>query len=83
MRIIPYLQKYGIRDYRGGGRASARETMMRVAKARIAKKYSCTSVRIKIRGCLSPAGPIKLNIADWDAVKNNPFSVPNRLNFLS
>ncbi len=68
-----YLQKYGIRDYRGGGRASARETMMRVAAGAIAKKYLHQRYGIKIRGCLVQLGPIKLNIADWDAVENNPF----------
>lgn len=68
-----YLQKYGIRDYRGGGRASARETMMRVAAGAIAKKYLHERYGIKIRGCLVQIGAIKLNIVDWQMVDNNPF----------
>lgn len=68
-----YLQKYGIRDYRGGGRASARETMMRVAAGAIAKKYLRERYGINIRGCLVQLGPIKLNIVDWNAVNTNPF----------
>jgi chorismate synthase len=68
-----YLQKYGIRDYRGGGRASARETMMRVAAAAIAKKYLREQYGIVIQGCLIQLGPIQLNIIDWQAVDQNPF----------
>lgn len=68
-----YLQKYGIRDYRGGGRASARETMMRVAAGAVAKKYLNERYGIKIRGCLAQLGPIKLNAVDWGAVNSNPF----------
>lgn len=68
-----YLQKYGIRDYRGGGRASARETMMRVAAGAIAKKYLQENFGILIRGCLKQLGPIKSEIIDWQAVNSNPF----------
>lgn len=68
-----YFKKYGIRDYRGGGRASARETMMRVAAGAIAKKYLLEKYGIKIRACLSQLGPIKLQIQDWQVVDSNPF----------
>lgn len=68
-----YLQKYGIRDHRGGGRASARETMMRVAAGAIARKYLHEHYKIIIRGCLSQLGPIKLATPDWNAVYENPF----------
>lgn len=68
-----YWHKYGIRDYRGGGRASARETMMRVAAGAIAKKYLSERYGITIRGCLIQLGPIQLNIVDWSAVDSSPF----------
>ena len=68
-----YHQKYGIRDYRGGGRSSARETAMRVAAGAIAKKYLRTRYGVRIRGYLSQLGPIKLALKDWDAVEQNPF----------
>ncbi len=68
-----YQQKYGLRDYRGGGRASARETCMRVAAGAIAKKYLYRHCRLKIRGYLAQLGPIKLAVEDWDAVEQNPF----------
>ncbi len=72
-----YTQKYGFRDYRGGGRSSARETAMRVAAGGIAKKYLAEQYGIKIRGYLSQLGPIKLELKDWDAVNNNPFFSPD------
>jgi chorismate synthase len=72
-----YQKKYGIRDYRGGGRASARETAMRVAAAGIAKKYLREHCGINIRGCLSRIGDIELALADWDAVDRNPFFSPD------
>ncbi len=72
-----YQQKYGIRDYRGGGRASARETCMRVAAGAIAKKYLKEKFGIIIRGCLSQIGPIKIEHKDWDAVENNVFFCPD------
>lgn len=72
-----YTQKYGFRDYRGGGRSSARETAMRVAAGGIAKKYLAEKLGVKIRGYLSQLGPIKLELKDWDAVNNNPFFSPD------
>ena len=71
-----YQQKYGIRDYRGGGRSSARETAMRVAAGAIAKKY-LAGQGILIRGYLSQLGPIKVKTVDWDEVPNNPFFCPD------
>jgi chorismate synthase len=68
-----YQQKYGLRDYRGGGRASARETCMRVAAGAIAKKYLQQHCGLTIRGYLAQLGPIKLECQDWDAVEKNPF----------
>ena len=72
-----YTQKYGFRDYRGGGRSSARETAMRVAAGGIAKKYLAEKYGIKIRGYLSQLGPIKLQLKDWDEVNHNPFFCPD------
>ncbi len=68
-----YQQKYGVRDYRGGGRSSARETAMRVAAGAIAKKYLQQSCGMVIRGYMSQLGPIRLDLLDWDAVEQNPF----------
>ena len=68
-----YQQKYGIRDYRGGGRSSARETTMRVAAGAIARKYLRQRLGIEIRGFLAQLGPIALKAADLDAVDENPF----------
>jgi chorismate synthase len=72
-----YNQKYGIRDYRGGGRSSARETAMRVAAGAIAKKYLQERYGIQIRGYLSQLGPIKVEKLDWDQVEQNPFFSPD------
>jgi len=69
-----YQKKYGIRDYRGGGRSSARETAMRVAAGAIAKKYLQQIAGIEIRGYLSQLGPIKAEQVLLDEVENNPFS---------
>ena len=71
-----YHQKYGIRDYRGGGRSSARETAMRVAAGAIAKKYLATH-GILVSGYLSQLGPIKVETVDWNEVPNNPFFCPD------
>ena len=71
-----YEQKYGLRDYRGGGRSSARETAMRVAAGAIAKKYLAAKFGIVIRGCLTQMGDIPLAIKDWDQVEQNPFFCP-------
>ena len=68
-----YQQKYGIRDYRGGGRSSARETTMRVAAGAIARKYLADRVGISIRGYVSQLGPIELEARDLDYVEQNPF----------
>jgi chorismate synthase len=72
-----YQQKYGFRDYRGGGRSSARETAMRVAAGAIAKKYLQTAYGIEIRGYLAQLGPIKLELKDWNAVEENAFFSPD------
>jgi chorismate synthase len=68
-----YQQKYGIRDYRGGGRSSARETAMRVAAGAIAKKYLCENVGIEIYGYLAQMGPICLDVPEFGAANDNPF----------
>lgn len=80
-----YQQKYGIRDYRGGGRSSARETAMRVAAGAIAKKYLREQFGIEVRGFLSQIGSIKIDPAsvekieniDWQQVNSNPFFCPD------
>ncbi len=72
-----YQQKYGIRDYRGGGRSSARETAMRVAAGAIAKKYLKQTQGIEIRGYLSQLGPIKIDKVDWAVIESNPFFCPD------
>ncbi|WP_286237747.1 chorismate synthase [Neptuniibacter halophilus] len=73
-----YSHKYGFRDYRGGGRSSARETAMRVAAGAIAKKY-LSSKGIGVRGYLSQLGPLKIDMArfDWSQVEQNPFFCPD------
>jgi chorismate synthase len=68
-----YQQKYGIRDYRGGGRASARETVMRVAAGAIARKYLDEQLGVKIRGYLAEIGPFKLRALDLEHVDDNAF----------
>jgi len=68
-----YQQKYGIRDYRGGGRASARETTMRVAAAAVARKFLRERLGLTIHGYLAQLGPIRLGAVDLDAVGQNPF----------
>lgn len=72
-----YHMKYGFRDYRGGGRSSARETAMRVAAGAIAKKYLRVSLGIEIRGYLAQLGPIKAERLVWEEVENNPFFCPD------
>jgi chorismate synthase len=77
-----YTQKYGVRDYRGGGRSSARETAMRVAAGAIAKKYLQQTHGILIRGFLSQLGPIEVapigsEQFDWNIVESNPFFCPD------
>lgn len=68
-----YQQKYGARDYRGGGRSSARETAMRVAAGAVAKKWLKERYGVSIRGCLSALGPLQVSETDWDFVETNPF----------
>ena len=70
-----YWQKYGIRDYRGGGRQSARETAVRVAAAAVAKKWLHEKYGIVVRGYLSQLGPIEVPFKTWDVVNSNPFFV--------
>ncbi len=72
-----YTQKYGVRDYRGGGRSSARETAMRVAAGAIAKKLLREKWGVEVRGYLSQLGPIKAEKLDWDQVHQNPFFCPD------
>jgi chorismate synthase len=72
-----YQQKFGFRDYRGGGRSSARETAMRVAAGGIAKKFLRSVYGIDSRGYLSQLGPIKAAKFDWDVVETNPFFCPD------
>ncbi len=72
-----YTQKYGFRDYRGGGRSSARETAMRVAAGAIAKKYLADRFKIRIYGYLSQLGPIEAETIDPGEVENNPFFCPD------
>ena len=68
-----YWQKYGIRDHRGGGRSSARETAVRVAAGAVAKKWLQQHYGVGVRAYLSQLGPIKLAFCDWAEVANNPF----------
>ena len=68
-----YLQKYGIRDYRGGGRSSARETAMRVAAGGIARKYLRERLGVSIHGYLAQLGPHVLEPKDLSIVNSNPF----------
>ena len=74
---LTYERKYGLRDYRGGGRSSARETAMRVAAGAVAKKYLKLRYGISIQGYLAQLGPIKIDKLDWDAVEQNPFFCPD------
>ncbi|MDO5053994.1 MAG: chorismate synthase [Pasteurella oralis] len=78
-----YQQKYGIRDYRGGGRSSARETAMRVAAGAIAKKYLREQFGIEVRGFLSQIGEVKvapqvIEEINWQQVNSNPFFCPDQ-----
>jgi chorismate synthase len=74
---LTYERKYGLRDYRGGGRSSARETAMRVAAGAVAKKYLKLRYGISIHGYLAQLGPIKIDRLDWDVVEQNPFFCPD------
>jgi chorismate synthase len=72
-----YFQKYGARDTRGGGRASARETVVRVAAGAIAKKYLRQKFGVVVRGYLAQVGGQKIEFHDWEEVEKNPFFVPD------
>jgi chorismate synthase len=72
-----YWQKYGIRDYRGGGRQSARLTAPMVAAGAVAKKWLRERFGIQVRGYMSQLGPNKITFKDWNAVHENPFFSPD------
>lgn len=72
-----YWQKYGIRDYRGGGRQSARETAVRVAAAAIARKWLFERHGVRVRGYMSQLGPLPIAFKTWDSVDQNPFFCPD------
>ena len=72
-----YAQKYGVRDYRGGGRSSARETAIRVAAGAIAKKWLFERFGVVVRGYMSQLGEIEIPFQSWDCVNDNPFFSPN------
>ncbi|WP_353979153.1 chorismate synthase [Salinicola endophyticus] len=71
-----YHHKYGIRDYRGGGRSSARETAMRVAAGAIAKAWLAQQ-GVRVRGYMSQLGPIEIAFKGWEGVDDNPFFCPD------
>lgn len=73
-----YWQKYGIRDYRGGGRSSARETAVRVAAGAIARKWLQERYGIVIRGYMAQLGPVEIPFVSWDEVEGNAFFAPNQ-----
>ncbi|MFK8028050.1 MAG: chorismate synthase [Gammaproteobacteria bacterium] len=68
-----YFKKYGIRDYRGGGRSSARETAMRVAAGAIAKQFLLQDYQTEIHACVTQIGDIRVQNMNWDEVEGNPF----------
>ena len=72
-----YTQKYGFRDYRGGGRSSARETAMRVAAGAIAKKYLKERLGVEVKGFLSQLGPIKVENVTWPFDNDNEYFCPS------
>jgi len=72
-----YQQKYGLRDYRGGGRSSARETVMRVAAGAIARKYLATRLGVRIHGYVSQVGDLHLEPVNPEAAYENPFFCPD------
>lgn len=72
-----YQKKYGLRDYLGGGRASARETVMRVAAGAVAKKYLRENYGILVQGYLAELGPIVIDQIDLKETANNPFFCPD------
>ena len=72
-----YWQKYGIRDFRGGGRQSARETAVRVAAGAIARKWLYERYGVTIRGYMAQLGPIEIGFKTWDSVDQNAFFSPD------
>jgi chorismate synthase len=73
-----YWKKYGLRDYRGGGRSSARETTMRVAAGAVARKWLKEQMSIEIKGWLAQLGPIRTDgVMEWDTIDDNPFFCPD------
>ena len=74
---ITYLNKYGIRDFRGGGRSSARETAIRVAGGAIAKKWLKQNRGIEVMGYLKQLGEIDIPFENWEIVNKNPFFAPS------
>ncbi|HRP74576.1 MAG TPA: chorismate synthase, partial [Rhodocyclaceae bacterium] len=72
-----YWQKYGVRDHRGGGRSSARETAVRVAAGAIARKWLHERYGIVVRGYMAQLGAVEVPFVDWHEVDRNPFFVPN------
>ncbi len=72
-----YIQKYGFRDYRGGGRSSARETAVRVAAGAIARKWLSERHGVRIQGWMSQLGPIEIPFVDAEQIAENPFFAPN------
>ena len=73
-----YWKKYGIRDYQGGGRSSARETTMRVAAGAVARKWLKLNLSVEIQGWLAQLGPIRTDeVLDWDSIDENPFFCPD------
>ena len=73
-----YWQKYGIRDYRGGGRSSARETAVRVAAGAIARKWLQERYGVAIRGYMAQLGPVDIPFVSWDEIDGNAFFAPNQ-----
>ncbi len=72
-----YQKKYGVRDYRGGGRSSARETAVRVAAGSIARKYLRDFLGVEVRACLTAMGSIRCAAGNWEAVEQNAFFCPD------
>jgi chorismate synthase len=73
-----YWKKYGLRDYRGGGRSSARETTMRVAAGALARKWLNLELGVDIQGWLAQLGPLRTDeVLEWDRIDDNPFFCPN------
>jgi chorismate synthase len=73
-----YWKKYGVRDYRGGGRSSARETAMRVAAGAVARKWLALNLGVQIQGWLAQLGPLRTDeVMAWDTIDDNPFFCPD------